>query len=232
MENYKIIYDEAALQDFIDNFLPDLTDDELFYVCLFARKKYMPSLVNKGKDKHQLWRNTCTKKDLVYKLRQLEIPVGRYLMDGIEMPNDGLAIYIAPNPRSIKKACANMAQTLVRMLATGDKFIRPNQLGLTELHRAKSRTVYVDFDFDKCDYLDKKEAIDNLIGMDTPRKILVTRGGFHLLLKPEDIPKQYNKHWYMGLKGLDGCDDDQQESDIMVPIPGCIQGGFIPKFIV
>lgn len=42
--NYRIIEDETALIDFI-KWLPDLKENEVFYVSLFARKKYFEKLI-------------------------------------------------------------------------------------------------------------------------------------------------------------------------------------------
>jgi len=46
MDCYKIIYDEETLINFI-NWLPDLKDNEIFYLSLFCRKKYAPTHVPK-----------------------------------------------------------------------------------------------------------------------------------------------------------------------------------------
>ena len=57
---------------------------------------------------------------------------------------------------------------------------------------------------------------------------LSTRGGFHVLVKLESIDKQYSKTWYNGLAGALRIDI---KGDCMMPIPGCTQGNYIPKFI-
>jgi hypothetical protein len=43
MENYKIILNEQKLKEFI-YWLPELQNNEQYYVSLFARKKYCSSL--------------------------------------------------------------------------------------------------------------------------------------------------------------------------------------------
>ena len=46
--NYKIISDPDALKEFIE-WLPELEDNEKFYLSLFARKKYfLETLGNNG----------------------------------------------------------------------------------------------------------------------------------------------------------------------------------------
>ena len=58
--------------------------------------------------------------------------------------------------------------------------------------------------------------------------VLKTRGGFHLLIKLDNISEKYSKTWYNSLTKLDGVD---VKGDNMIPIPGTFQGGFVPEFI-
>ena len=55
MELYEIIKDESLFLDFI-NWMPDLKENEQFYLSLFARKKYYPDFIksndNGFKDTH------------------------------------------------------------------------------------------------------------------------------------------------------------------------------------
>ena len=70
MACYKIINDEEALINFI-NWLPDLRDNETFYLSLFARKKYAPEAgFVKANDKTQLKRFTAIKLNMLDKIKQ------------------------------------------------------------------------------------------------------------------------------------------------------------------
>ena len=70
--NYKIIQNEELLKDFV-NWLPVLNSNETYYICLFARKKYIQdSEVKIAKDKGQLKCVTSNKEFLFQKLKQMK----------------------------------------------------------------------------------------------------------------------------------------------------------------
>lgn len=58
--------------------------------------------------------------------------------------------------------------------------------------------------------------------------VLKTRGGFHLLIELAKIAPPYIKTWHKNITVLDGLDI---KGDNLIPIPGCIQGGYMPHFL-
>jgi len=235
--NHSIIRDEAALKEFI-TWLPELGDNETFFLCLQARKKYLPSL--KSNDKQQLKRFAAKKHRLLDKIRQLECPVGCYLTnDGTPIPDEALALYITLNPRNMRKAAFESIKALATVLEHPGKDLNPYAEVLSEIHKAKSRTVYVHFDLDmplgdasdenanKCSLtLDEVwKTATEIVGSQAV-EIVRTRGGCHVLISPEKVQSQV-KNWYPILnKSL----NSDQVGDLMIPMVGCCQGGFVPYF--
>lgn len=229
MSHYKVIADEEQLQQFID-WLPDLADNEKYYACLFARKKYStdPRLTN---DKSQLRRFTTTKDRLLEKIRQLEIPVGYWkLKGGIEAPQDALALYISLNPRCMKRATEMMGKKCWDLINSKNYNLHAEAMSC--IQKSKSRTCYVDFDIDD-KTIDMDQAwLDQTIGQQS-YSILETRGGFHLLVQPERASnfrrQEYNdQNWYQLIQKKYPVD---QSGDQLLPVPGTFQGGFVPQFI-
>lgn len=232
--NYEIIKDMALLEDFL-GFLPDLEPHEQFYVCLFSRSKYCNSIsgiTHIKTDKQQLKRFTATKENLIQKIQQLECPLGTYYQKQIQIPQESLALYINPNPRDFIKATRNGLIRFAHLMAEQYNANRynPHQEIMSEIQKAKSRMVYFDMDIDNVT-IDElpliKTLVNPCINMDAV-SFLQTRGGFHVLVKLENIDKQYSKTWYNGLASALRIDI---KGDCMMPIPGCTQGNFIPKFI-
>jgi hypothetical protein len=216
---YKIIYDNEKLLKFID-WLPELQQGEVFYCCLFARKKYCSDLTLKL-DKAQIKRFTSNKEFLYEKIQQLEIPVGRYYQKHVSIPQEALALYINPNPRSFEKAAKNSLIKFAKLITENYNGYNPHQEVLSEIQQAYNRKVFFDFDFDNVSIKDIKFKNINKDCLN----VVKTRGGFHLLVELNKINDKYKKNWYNSIIKLNNID---VRGDNLLPVPGCCQGGFIP----
>lgn len=222
--NYKIIYDEAELDRFI-NWLPDLEHNEKFYWSLFARRKYCKELI-KSNDKTQLKRGLATKENLKDKIRQLEIEIGKWKLRNMEAPQESLVFYLMPNPRCMTKATYKTIRHCADLLENTNKGYNLVQEVMSCVQKSKSRTVFVDFDID-----DKNVNLKLLKEVGLPEDcytVVETRGGYHVLFDVRRFQGKDFPYWYNNMKELFVVD---QVQDQLLPVPGTIQGGFEVKFI-
>jgi len=217
---YKVLSNEAELDKFID-FLPDLQGNEVYYLSLFARSKYCPSVGNL-KDSQLARFVVQDKRQLKEYALRCECTIGGYQREQEIIPQSALALYIALNPRNIVKANKALLVDLATAFAEGRPDFNPLTLARTALHRATDRKLFVDFDYDHIEPAQHLPAIKAILPENSYR-ILKTRGGFHLQVLLDKAPKG---QWYPNLAKLEGC--DVKGSDTMLPVPGCIQGGFVP----
>lgn len=215
-----LIVDHDELQKFID-LLPDLEYGEKYYFSLFARKKYCPELI-KSNDKTQLQRFICRKEDIIRKITQLE---GRiwYLKD-VEAPVESLVLYMMPNPRSTKKAVQRMAKRSIDFMVNTNWDCNLVAESLSCYQKSKSRSCFVDFDIDVKDI--DLSLLDPIVSKEA-RIIVQSRGGYHILVRP-DIASQHNRKWHPEMMKTFPA---EMAGDMLLPVPGCVQGGFSPKII-
>ena len=224
VQNYSIIKDEKKLREFID-WLPELLPNEKYYLALFFRKKYCPIIKT---DKGQLKRVTSTKELIYQKIKQMECELGSYTSDGIALPNEGLALYITPNPRDLEKATKNCLINFANKITQPYSNYNPQSEVLSEIQKSCSRKIFMDFDFDGVEFEDVKMRISEYIHPSCCT-VVKTRGGFHLLIKTEYIVDSYKKSWYKNISSIEGVD---VRGDNLLPVVGCVQGDFVPHFIV
>lgn len=224
--NYKIIKDEGLLKEFID-WLPELADNEKYYMCLFARNKYCKELTHIKSDKAQLRRFVTDKSRMFQKIKQLEVEEGWYMQKQTPVPEQALALYINPNPRDMFKATINTMVKLAKSIRDQNVAMNPHQEALSEIQKSKSRSCWVDFDIDTKDIDIVSEAFSHVREMfNDDYHILETRGGYHILVNPSKVKDIYKNKWYQTLNKF-----ADQTGDNMIPVPGSTQGNFIPHFI-
>jgi hypothetical protein len=215
----------AELERFV-TWLPDLEEDEKFYCCLFARKKYAPEVPYLKSDKSQLKRFTADKQNLIAKLKQLECPLGWYLTHKSEnpIPQEALAVYISPNPRNLWRATIKGIADLAKCLDNNQRSANPHQETMSSIQRTCSRRVRVQFDIDTRDDAVLAECVE---AVDGHCDVLMTRGGYHIFVYASRMKgTSKERTWHQAIaKHAD------VTGDSLMPIPGCYQGGFTPHFV-
>ena len=239
MSNYSIITDRKELEKFID-WLPELKDNETFYYCLFARKKYCPDLI-KSNDRTQLKRGTTSKERFIQKLEQLELPLGTLKIRDTVAPQESLVLYLNPNPRNTRKAAHIASMKLQTLVYENAKNYNPITEVMGCIQKTKSYTHVVDFDIDTKDidltlikdyFINKINLINgfpmsNAAMLSDVVTVIETRGGYHILIKPS-LANQVSKTWHQDISAMYPCD---KTGDQLLPVPGTTQGGFPPKII-
>lgn len=223
----KIIKNEQQLREFID-ILPDLQHNEKFYLHLQVRKKYTQEIKNADKVRPALQRFTARKDEIIDKLRQLEVPDGVYrTRNGEIVPEEGMVIYIMPNPRCMVtasyKAIKELTDSLFIYSKDNNRKISPINVALHAVHTSKSRSCFVHFDIDDVEDYNDLKVIEDIVGNKDAVHTIKTRGGAHILIRPELASKN---NWYREIVKTFEVD---QSGDIMTPVPGCIQGNFVPQ---
>lgn len=226
--NYQIIADKNQLINFID-WLPELEENEKYLLSLFARKKYSKAAILSN-DKTQLKRFTSDKERLYDKISQLEIPLGRYILKKVAAPQESLVLYIAINPRCMKKATEMMGKKCWDLMK-GKNFDLHAE-AMTCIQKSKSRTCFVDFDIDTKEIDLDMDWLNENVGKGNFHP-LETRGGYHLLVEPKKATAFRKEHfndnkWHQLISKKYPVD---QSGDQLLPVPGTFQGGFVPFFV-
>lgn len=249
-----LIKDAYEFEHFVD-ILPDLEKDEVYYVSLAARNKYLTDEERKfyqlGNTK--MFARVIVKSKLDFRdslEKAYYLMMNRKTLNGMEIPSKCLVAYANINPSSMMKATSMMiryislAQEHVNNALRKDKI--PNYDGIinseskltTFVQKATSRKNFIGIDFDIPH--SNKGPLFSLISAANSKGIsyqtLLTKSGFHLLLNKEELSaSELNLKEEIRIAMLNAILPDGGEviinDNMMVPIPGTIQAGHLVRFI-
>src|SRR5690606_8781165 len=206
-----------------------------YYYCLFARKKYNATEGLKS-DKCQLKRGVTTKERMIRDFKKLEVEVGSYEIDGININQDSLCLYMTPNPRDMHKAGLKTIKELVNFVAEERTIYNPHAIALNQI--LVSGVKYF-FDID----IDVKEGKNlSIEGLEVWMKekvnpqaiwnVVKTRGGYHILIELKKVSAEFKNSWYNNFsKGSNDIFDVTMSGDNLLPAPGCVQSNFSPRLV-
>jgi hypothetical protein len=236
----KLIQNESKLRDFCELILPELTNNECFFVMLSARNKYLTEdqkkTINLRKGSDMLARVLCNSNDYNEVRRSIlkMTPVEGLYTDaaGNDIPDNLYTVYITPNPRSVTKATPEIISNLVNSLVNQGNPTNINNAVYSEIHKSCSRKIYYDLDIDLKEGEELQKILEDIKEfIPIPAlNVVRTRGGAHVLVNLKNLASPYDKTWYNNILQL----KDKYKSDIemkaetMVPVIGAVQGGFVP----
>ena len=241
MECYNFLLDEDELKKFHSTILPDLGQDEVFYLMLGARNKY---LTEEEKGIYNMNGSDMIKRvtvrsnkyeELRDKVLDFCVPKGRYKdKNGLALPEHSFTLYITPNARDVKRASVSVVQKITEALLNPNTPLKLENMMLSEIHKYSTNKVYMDFDVDpkgKDDLNYILEEIYKELG-NSKYHVVKTRSGAHVLLEKSTIDPKVKNTFYKYISGmrhrliLEG--DVEVKGDTMLPVPGCAQGGKMP----
>lgn len=247
-----LIIDKEQFNKFIE-ILPDLKNDECYFVSLSARNKY---LTKEEREFYALGRTEMfarnivrSKEDFEYVLSKLESSLQYKLTKSKQkIPEKALVVYVNINPSSMVKAYFNLMNEMNKELLDINMALQngkiPNYSGIHFLDRklmnciqtSRSRKVFVDIDFDIKNDSIVKEFLnilcDNFIIFHT----IKTKSGYHVLINLDSMKdKKFNLN--QSVNDLNNIVKDLENGEVIInsnamwPVPGTLQAGELVKFI-
>jgi hypothetical protein len=251
----KLIYNEEVVKNFVENYLPDLEQGEVYFTSLSARNKY---LTTEEREEYSLCKTEMFERKLVRRKEKFLPVLRRYECDemayvtrnGKPIPEKAIVCYLNINPSSAVKAASEVmakiqedALMVVNSQSHADQTIR----GLEKLdikvmnafQRNKGTRHFIDIDFDIPDSEESydlfQECVQKLIEKELKFFVVQTKGGFHVVVHKSSIKFNYTfllEAMEYEFQCLVSSEEEKDKIEVfqnkneMIPVPGTYQGGF------
>jgi len=239
---HKFVYDEQQVKKFY-NLLPRLKNDEVYFVSMSSRSKYLSSEEKiKFGVTDNMFARELVKRDsfstFMRVLKSMQVSEGGYTSrSNVLLPNKCIAVYGNISAISGKKALKAFMSEAVDIIFEGNdrRFISMDSKLMSCYQTAYGTKTLIDVDFDIPDagkYL-VLELVNELKGM-VDTHIIKTRSGYHVLIERKNIKFNYTKIIKIlndrAVKAF-GKGEVVVNKQGLVPIPGTLQGEYEVRFI-
>lgn len=251
----KLIYDPKHLQEFVNEVLPNLTSDEVYFLSFSARNKYL------NKEERELYhlgrtemfnRMLIRSKDLfLNRLERFQFDETNHLYgfttkNGKRMPLKALVVYLNINPSSGLEAFQNFSKTVQNKLFELQKkmlhghsfneeemswFAKLDTKLLNEYQKSRSNKYFVDIDIDSKNSKAWFYITNELDSQDVEHYTIQTRNGWHVMLKTETIKFNYPDLINRAHQFIEEEDEIIINTNAMIPMPGTLAAEFPVRWI-
>jgi hypothetical protein len=230
---YTLIRNEETLKSFIE-FLPELKENESYFLILIARKKWFPEsdIPSAVKLKRE---SVNSKEKIIQVLKQWEVSSDCYTSFSKPIHQNNLGVYIGYNPKNQYKACFDLIEKSLEAIKSSRKNINIKSMANDVIQSANGSKNFIDVDVDIKegeDYLEIVKHIKKCIGGDENNEYLTfvkTSGGFHCLIRLEKLKEDNDiGNWYQRIKRHDFKSELNIMTHDLMPLVGCNQGLFVP----
>lgn len=250
----RIVADPAVISDFVSH-LPDLGENEVYFLSLSARNKY---LNNDEREFFSLGQTEMFSRQIAIDRDGIALALNRMKGDleskrtrnGKEIPNRSLVVYMNIHAMSTLKAYGTFVAEMnrhqievIHSLLNGNTpnltaFLRMNTRLMNHIQKATGTKVYLDIDIDAPKDLARSicESIQEpLLYRGIPHLVINSRGGYHVLVKTAELKIHKDFQLFKVIETLNneaGKNGGEVvfNNNAMVPMPGTYQAGHLVTF--
>ena len=225
--------------------LSDPGDDEVYFLSLSARNKYLTDeeRILYGLGRTEMFSRTIARdRHLGYHRAMAEMNASlswRRTSKGLPIPQKALVAYANLIPSSTLDAYGKFTSTMgliqseiIKAIRNGknpnmDAFLRLDKKLMTNIQQASGKKVWVDIDFDSKDREALSEFRQRITGTD--HYVISSHGGYHILIRSTTMTRAVSLAVGEFNDKLDG--EVIFNRNNMIPIPVTLQAGHLVKFI-
>lgn len=236
-------YDGEELLKFV-SLLPPLYSDQVWFVSLSARKKYISekeaSEINLNRAEmfnRQIIRSTEKFSHVIQRLSA----EGYYTKDGHPYPEKSIVTYFNINPTSMINAYAKFTKQVTNLLAelslkegpiaehTLTQIKKLDVLFMNHVQQQRSIKNFIDIDVDTKDKKVLQTLLNELKNNNASCLVVSTHGGYHVLIYRNTI--NFNYHEIVAKCNSMTSKEVIVNPNEMIPLPGTMQGNHLVKLL-